>query len=145
MNGLTGGAIAADVRLGANNLAGRRIFLGGQVGYRALLLEGKALSIIPIDVVMELPLMKGEHVPMVGANIGYGVGVAGIRGGVNAGLTLAYRYHFSRTGAFHIGLEAEVQQLSRSPHNVTIEPGQTFLSTEGRTAVMGMLTIGVLF
>ena len=153
IGGKTGGVAAADVRLGANNLGGRRIFLGGQVGYRALMTpeqtDGKAgvklLSILPIDVVMELPLIQGDHVPMVGANVGYGIGIGGIRGGVNAGLTLAYRYHFSRTGAFHIGVAAEVQQLAAGAHEIEVAPGQVFTSTGGRSAVMGMLTLGVLF
>ncbi len=153
LGGTTGGAIAADFRLGANNVGGRHIFLGGQVGYRALMTpentDGKkavkTLSVIPIDAVMELPLIQGDHVPMIGANIGYGIGVGGILGGVNAGLSLAYRYHFSRTGAFHIGLSAEVQQLARAAHPVTVEPEQTFVSNGGRTAVMGLLTLGVLF
>ena len=142
-----GGAIAADFRLGANNLGGRHIFLGGQVGYRALMAEGKTLSIIPVDVVMELPVITGTHAPMIGANIGYGIGVAGIRGGVNAGLTLAYRYHFSRTGSLHIGVEAEVQQLAAASHTIGIQDDslQSFLSTGGRTAVMGLFTFGVLF
>lgn len=145
LNGNTGGAVAADFRLGANNVARRQIFLGGQVGYRALMVEDKTLSILPISVVMELPLIVSPHAPMLGAHIGYGIGISGVRGGVNAGLALAYRYHFSRTGAFHIGLEAELQQLAQSPHSVTIEPGQSFSSTEGRTAVLGMLCLGVLF
>lgn len=153
LDGTTGGAVAVDFRLGANNLGGRHIFLGGQVGYRALMTpentDGKktfkVLSVIPIDAVMELPLIQGAHVPMIGASIGYGIGVGGILGGVNAGLSLAYRYHFSRTGAFHIGLSAEVQQLARATHTVTVEPEQTFVSEGGRTAVMGLLTLGVLF
>ena len=145
VGGKSGAAIAADVMLGANNLAGRRIFLGGQVGYRALIAGGKTLSIIPIDAVMELPLIAGVHAPMLGANIGYGIGVGGIRGGVNAGLSLAYRYHFSRTGSLHIGIQGELQQLSSVPHTVTVEPGQSFSTGTGQTAVMGMLTFGVLF
>lgn len=146
LGGSIGGAVAADFRLGANNLGGRRIFLGGQVGYRGLMVEKKVYSIIPIDVVTEIPLIQGDHVPMVGANIGYGIGVGGgMRGGVNAGLSFGYRYHFSRTGAFHIGLEAEVQQLAASSHTIEVEPGQKFHSDSGRTAVMGMLTLGILF
>ena len=142
-----GGAIAADFRLGANNLGGKHIFLGGQVGYRALMAEGKTLSIIPVDAVMELPVITGAHAPMIGVNIGYGIGVGGIRGGVNAGLTLAYRYHFSRTGSLHIGVEAEVQQLAAASHTIGVpdESLQSFLSTGRRTAVMGLLTFGVLF
>ena len=149
--GSLGGVIGADARLGANNLAGRHIFLGGQVGYRLLLMvmdAGKPmrlLSIIPISAALELPLTEGTHVPMVGANIGYGIGTGGVLGGVNAGLSLAYRYHFSRTGAFHIGLGAEVQQFARYSHQVQVEPGQTFTDEGGRTAVMGTLTLGVLF
>ena len=145
LDGLLGGAIAADFRLGANNLCGRHIFLGGQVGYRGLIVDSKTLSLIPIDVVLELPLVQGKHAPMLCANIGYGIGIGGIRGGVNAGLALAYRYHFSRTGALHVGVEAEVQQLSYAPHSITIDTDQTFLSSGGRTAVMGMLTFGILF
>ena len=146
MSGQTGGAIAADFRLGANNVAQKQIFVGGLVGYRGLLLDGKVLSVLPIDVVMELPLMDGAHVPMLGANIGYGVGLGnGLRGGVNAGLTFGYRYHFSRTGAFHIGVEAEVQQFASAPMSITVVPGQTFVSTEGRTAVLAMVSLGILF
>lgn len=146
LGGSMGGAIAADFRLGANNLGGKRIFLGGQVGYRGLMVEDKVYSIIPIDIVTEIPLRQGDHVPMIGANIGYGIGVgSGMRGGVNAGLAFGYRYHFSRTGAFHIGIEAEVQQLAASSHTIEVEPGQKFHSDSGRTAVMGMLTLGILF
>lgn len=144
LDGTTGAAVAADVRLGANNLAGRRIFLGGQVGYRAMMVESKVLSVIPIDAVLELPLIQGNHTPMIGANIGYGIGI-GFLGGVNAGLSFGYRYHFSRTGAFHIGLEAEVQQMASAPHTVIVDTDQKFTSTGGRTAVMGLLTLGVLF
>lgn len=144
LDGTTGGSVAADVRLGANNLGGRRIFLGGQVGYRALMAQSRVLSVIPINAVLELPLMQGDHTPLIGANIGYGVGI-GFLGGVNAGLSLGYRYHFSRTGAFHIGVEAEVQQLASSRHSVFVDTDQRFESTGGMTAVMGMLTLGVLF
>lgn len=146
LGGVTGGAIAVDFRLGANNLGGKRIFLGGQIGYRGLMAEKKVYSAIPIDVVTEIPLMQGNHVPAISANIGYGIGVGGgIRGGVNAGLAFGYRYHFSRTGALHIGLEAEVQQLASVPHVVEVEPGQTFQSESGKTAVMGMISLGILF
>lgn len=145
IDGVTGGALAVDLLLGANNVGGRRIFLGGQVGYRALLTGAKPLSIIPIDVVMELPLMQSVHAPMIGAHIGYGIGIGGIRGGVNAGLALAYRYHFSRTGSLYIGIEGEVQQLASAPHAVIVEPGQTFYSDGGKTAVMGMISFGLLF
>lgn len=144
VDGKTGGVIVADARLGANNLGGKRIFLGGQVGYRALMVESKVLSVIPIAAVLELPLTDTDHAPMIGANIGYGIGIGGIRGGVNAGLTLAYRYHFTRTGSMHIGLGAEVQQLAKAPHNVTVD-SETFLWEGGRTAVMGLITLGVLF
>ena len=145
LDGTTGGAIAADVRMGANNVGGRRIFLGGQVGYRAMMAEQKVLSVIPIAAVLELPLTDTDHAPMIGANIGYGIGIGGIRGGVNAGLTLAYRYHFTRTGSLHIGLGAEVQQLAKAAHTVTVDSDQTFLWEGGRTAVMGLISLGVLF
>lgn len=145
MGGKTGGSMAADFRLGANNVGKRQIFLGGQVGYRGLMMPGKTYSVLPIDIVMELPLVQAKHAPMLGANIGYGIGLGkDIRGGVNAGLTFGYRYHFSRTGAFHIGLQAEVQQLASITHSVSIG-GDTFVSSEGQTAVLGMLSIGVLF
>ena len=145
LGGVTGAAVGGDFRLGANNVARKQIFLGGQVGYRALIAEGKVLSVMPIDVAMELPLLQGVHVPMVGASIGYGVGIGGPRGGVNAGLSLGYRYHFSRTGALHLALAAEVQQFAKSSYKVSLPTGDTFTSTEGRTAVMGMLSLGVLF
>ncbi len=140
-----GGAAAVDLRLGANNLGGKRIFLGGQVGYRALIAESKVLSVIPISAVLELPMTEFQHAPMIGAHIGYGIGVGGIRGGLNTGLAIGYRYHFLRTGAFHIGAEAEVQQLASAAQTITVEPGQDFTSSNGRTAVLVMLTLGVLF
>lgn len=145
LDGSLGGALAADVRLGANNLGGRRIFLGGQVGYRALMAESRTISLIPIDAVLELPLLQGTHVPMIGATVGYGIGLGSVRGGLNGGLSLCYRYHFSRTGSLSIGVEAEVLQLSSINNSIIVEPGQTFTSSEGRTAVTGMFTMGVLF
>ena len=145
LNEQTGIAVAADFMIGANNLANRRIFLGGAVGYRALMQAGKTYSVLPIDAVMELPLMTGKHTPMIGAAVGYGIGIGNILGGVNAGLSLAYRLHFSRTGSFHIGVQAEVQQLARFPHSQQVEPGQSFATDSGATALSGMLTLGVLF
>ena len=145
LNGQTGASVAADFMIGANNLAGRRIFLGGAVGYRALMLAGRTYSVLPIDVAMELPLLTGRHTPMIGAAAGYGIGIGNILGGVNAGLSLAYRLNFSRTGSFHIGLQAEVQQLARFPHMQEVEAGQTFETKSGQTALSGMLTMGVLF
>ena len=142
-----GGVLGADVRLGANNLGGRRIFLGGQVGYRVLLFgaDARRPSIIPINVALELPLMDGRHAPMIGANAGYGIGLGGVRGGVNAELTLAYRYHFSRTGSLHIGGGIEVQQFASYPHVVYVDDNQPFTSDGGRTALMGLVSFGILF
>ena len=145
LNKQNGATVAADFMIGANNIANRRIFLGGAVGYRALLLAGKTYSVLPIDVVMELPLMTGKHVPMIGASAGYGIGIGKILGGVNAGLSLAYRLNFSRTGSFHIGVQAELQQLARFAHTEEVVAGQTFESENGQTAVSGMLTLGILF
>ena len=141
-----GGIIGADVKLGANNLGGRRIFLGGQVGYRYFIMGADAprWSFIPIDVVLDLPLMEGKHVPMLSTNIGYGIGLMGARGGLNAGLALAYRYHFSRTGALSVGGGIEMQQFF-TEHSLAPEYGQTFRTNEGRTALMGIVNIGILF
>lgn len=146
MNKLPGMSVAADFMIGANNLANKRIFLGGAVGYRALIQAGKTYSVIPIDAVLELPLLTGsKHAPMIGASAGYGIGVGNFRGGVNAGLSLAYRLHFSRTGSFHVGWQVEVQQLARFPHEQQVAPGQSFATDSGITALSGMLTLGLLF
>ena len=145
INGQVGAAEAVDFMLGANNVGNRRIFLGGAVGYRALIAGGKVYSVIPIDVAMELPVLTGKHTPMIGAAIGYGIGIGQIRGGVNAGLSLAYRLNFCRTGSFHIGIQTEVQQMAKFYHKEEAAAGQWFDADNGRTAVSGMLTLGVLF
>ncbi len=145
MNDRSGISVAADFMIGANNIANRRIFLGGAVGYRALIQAGKTYSVLPIDVVMELPLMTGKHTPMIGASAGYGIGIGNFLGGVNAGLSVAYRLNFSRTGSLHVGYQFEVQQLARFPHEQYATAGQWFATESGVTALSGMLTIGILF
>ena len=137
---LAGGWAGAggDIRIGANNVANKHIFIGGQVGYRALWTGGKLYHVIPITIAAVIPLMPTKHAPFIGTQIGYGIGLAGSQGGLNAGLSVGYRYQLSSTTAVQIGLYAELQQLAKAKNTIQVED-TPFTESTGRTAgLIGM-------
>ena len=109
-----GGHAGAEVMVGTSNLLGHRIFLGGSVGFQSYMMKGKNMAFIPVKVRVEVPLMRGNHVPMLGLGAGYGIGLRSVTGGFCADVEFGWRYNFSRKGAFFLGGFADLQGCKTS-------------------------------
>jgi hypothetical protein len=136
-NGKTGGMAEAEFRIGSRDLANRRIFVGGSVGWHGtffaaqtddLLIEEGELRAsvagprhyIPLQAVVSVPLMQGKHAPEIGATLGYGfcsnsrqsgvsnMGASGLTGGVE----LSWRCQVNAKTAFLLGWQTHFQQTT---------------------------------
>lgn len=103
--------LGADLCIGACNVADRHIFLGGGIGYHALI--SKAIGIyafMPIQVRAEIPFMQGKNAPFAGIGAGYGIGLSkSYRGGIHAGLDLGWRHQLNSGRAILLSANASVQ------------------------------------
>ena len=106
-----GGHAGADLVVGANVMDGKRMFVGGEIGYRAKIVGDKTYSFIPLQAVVSSILMDQQHSPIVGMNIGYGISTnKKVQGGVCAGAELGWHYLVDENTSITLGLSAEWQQ-----------------------------------
>ena len=122
-----GGSLTADLLVGSHNLADKRIFLGGGIGYHGYI--GKeTYSFIPLMVAVRVPLMDGRHSPQLGAAVGYGFAVSkNASHGLYAGMDAGYRYQAKKKSAVYVGLFVRFQQTKL---NLT----ETFTDAAGQKA-----------
>ena len=104
-----GGHAGTEVMIGTSNMFGRRIFLGGSVGFQAFMPNAQMLSFIPVKLRAEVPLMLKRHAPMLGMGVGYGIGLQNVKGGFCADVEFGWRYSYSRKGAFFMGVFTDFQ------------------------------------
>lgn len=109
----TGGVVGANVLIGSKQLGGVPIFLGGGVGYQANIVDGTTYSLLPIFLSVKIPMLfTGQHTPILGVNIGYGVALSSnYLGGLHAGLDIGYRYTTAKGAGIYVGLFAQFQQM----------------------------------
>lgn len=139
-----GGYAAADLLIGSRQLMGRSITLGGSVGYMGAFTSGHTYHFLPISLAMRVPLIEGKHAPVLGANVGYGVGLSkNYKGGLAAGLDIAYRYTPNTRTTIQVGLNVRFQQTT-IPVIETIEKN-SFTNTAGRNLVAIGAKLGVSF
>lgn len=106
-----GGYAGADLMVGANVLEGKRMFVGGEVGYRAKIVSDKTYSFIPLQAVVSSILTDQRHSPTVGINIGYGISTnKKVQGGICAGAELGWHYLVDENTSIVLGLSVEWQQ-----------------------------------
>ncbi len=106
-----GGFVAADLKLGACNLLGRGIFLGGAVGYHAFLLNGENIGFIPLQICTEIPFLQGKHAPYAGLGVGYGFAVAkSYHGGAFCNAELGWRCQLKPNMVLSLSCYSEFQQ-----------------------------------
>ena len=106
-----GGYAGADLIVGANVMEGKRVFVGGGVGYRARVVNDKTYSFIPLQATISSSLMDQQHSPIIGMNIGYGISTdRKIQGGICAGAELGWHYVVDENTSIVLGLSAEWQQ-----------------------------------
>ena len=104
-----GGHAGADIMIGTAKLFGRRIFLGGSVGFQAFFSGKQPYYFIPLKFRAEAPLMNTKHAPMLGMGLGYGFGLQNVKGGFCADILFGWRYAYSQKGAFFMGVFTDFQ------------------------------------
>ncbi len=107
-----GSMAGGDFMIGASNLLDKHIFLGGGVGYRALIFNDKTYSLMPLQLYTAIPLLQGKHAPYVGVGLGYGVALnKQYTGGLYAGIDFGWRMQISNRSALLLSAHATFQQL----------------------------------
>lgn len=140
-NGNSGG-FCADVLIGSRTIAGREMLLGGQVGYMGIF-GAHGAHFVPIQAALRYPVLSGCHTPVIGANIGYGIGLKGVTGGIHAGLQVAYRYALNERSRLLVGLAAEWQQATMRINEEM--DGEMYSGRQGRNLLVFGVKIGFNF
>lgn len=144
----TGGTFGAEAAVGTSNLAGRRIFLGGSVGYAGMYMKGTT-HFIPIQLVVSVPLLQTANTPEIGMSLGYGIGIkdkknsftGSTAGGLTGSLSIGYRWQMSGNKSLLLGLMTRLQQSSivyaENINNETYsnDRGVCFITTAARFQV----------
>ena len=87
------------------------------------------------------PLLDGKHSPMIGAALGYGIGLSKeYLGGIFSSVDVAYRYEVNNKSSLYVGLNLQFQQ-AKIPTNETItitnedntQQSYDFRDTQGRS------------
>ncbi len=118
-----GGYAGADLVVGANVLEGKRMFVGGEVGYRAKIVSDKTYSFIPLQAVVSSILTDQRHSPTVGINIGYGISTnKKVQGGICAGAELGWHYLVDENTSIVLGLSVEWQQAKADVVEAILNP-----------------------
>ena len=112
----------ADLLVGTHNLAGKKIFLGGGVGYHGDAVD-PTMHFLPIQAALRAPLMQTKHAPMVGVSLGYGVALSKeYTGGIYTDLMLGYRYEINSKSSFAISADLQFQQATMTVTEVIKAP-----------------------
>lgn len=138
---MTGGSVAGELAIGTHNLMGKRIFLGGTIGFQTAWLNG-AKTFIPLRLRAEIPFLQEadghRHTPVFGVGVGYGFAAnKQYKGGLSAALDLGYRFRVSDKNCFYLGAYTTFQQTQLT---ITEEvKDQSFTSHANRA----LITCGV--
>ena len=137
-----GGYAGADLKVGANILESRRVFIGGGIGYRAKVVE-KAYSFIPLQVYMSSILGDKRSAPTLGVNIGYGFAAnAGTQGGICVGADVGWSFEINHETRLVLGLNAEWQQAQTDVEQIiedkkyTNHMGVNFITVGAKIAIL---------
>lgn len=106
-----GAQVGADFMLGSRAIAGKRMFVGGGVGYRANIIQKHTYSFIPIRAQLLMPLSDKRHAPAIGMSLGYGFAAnKNTQGGICAGISFGGNTFINERSSIQYGLYAEWQQ-----------------------------------
>ena len=118
-----GGYAGADLMVGANVMDGKRMFVGGEIGYRAKIVNDKTYSFIPLQATVSSILTDQRHSPTVGINIGYGISTnKKVQGGICAGAELGWQYVVNENTSIVVGLNVEWQQAKADVVETVLNP-----------------------
>lgn len=138
-----GGYAGADLKVGANILEGRRVFIGGGIGYRAKVIEKDTYSFIPLQVCVSSLLGEKQSAPVVGLNVGYGFATnAGTQGGICVGADMGWSFEINQETRLVVGLNAEWQQAQTDVEQIiedkkyTNHIGVNFITVGAKIAIL---------
>ncbi len=138
-----GGGGAVDLQIGTRNLANRRVFVGGGVGYMFARTD-RSCHFIPLTAVFSMPLMEGRHAPELGAALGYAFAVKQPDGGgMMAKLDFSWRYQYSESSALLVGVQVRFQQAKMQYEEQVND--NTYSSTLGKNIVLVGLRLALVF
>lgn len=112
-----GGAITGNLLIGSRQIAGKEVVLGGWVGYHGCFfpageLAKQSLHFLPIALAFRMPLIANSHAPIVGATIGYGIGLSkNYTGGIYSGIDLGYRFSSANGSIILVAANVQFQQV----------------------------------
>jgi hypothetical protein len=97
--------------IGSHAIQGKRMFLGGSVGYRAKVIGSTTYSFIPLLAHIQCPLTEQKHAPLLGMSIGYGFAAnKDNQGGICIGANFGGSYLINQQASLQYGIYAEWQQ-----------------------------------
>ena len=106
-----GGQFGTDLMIGSHAIQGKRMFLGGSVGYRAKVIGSTTYSFIPLLAHIQCPLTEQKHAPLLGMSIGYGFAAnKNDQGGICIGANFGGSYLINQQASLQYGIYAEWQQ-----------------------------------
>lgn len=146
-DGKTGVAYHADLLFGSHNLADRRIFVGGGLGYHGDAV-GDTYNFLPIQAALRMPFTVSKHAPMMGMSIGYGIALSKqYVGGIYAGLQLGYRYEINSKTSLALCADVCFQQARMTVTETPKEamPTATYTNQAGRSIVRTGLKFSLFF
>ncbi len=133
-----GGFVGADLKIGACNLMQRHIFLGGSVGYRAFIMDGKHIGFVPLQVCTEIPFLLYKNAPYIGMGVGYGIAVdKSYKGGLFVNLEIGWRHQITPNSALTLACYSEYQQGLFTVSEIINEETYT------QQSYLGLSTIGL--
>ena len=112
----TAGQIGAEVLIGAKNMLGTHIFLGGGIAYNGYLHPADNLSahFLPLKIYAKIPVTDQKHAPALTAGLGYGFalkkGTEITRGGLFAEMGIGWNLALKRNKSLYVGANCSFQQ-----------------------------------
>ena len=106
-----GGQFGTDLMIGSRAIQGKRMFLGGSVGYRAKVIGSTTYSFIPLLAHIQLPLTEQKHAPTLGMSLGYGFATnKHDQGGICVSANFGGNYLINQQVSLQYGVYTEWQQ-----------------------------------
>ena len=148
-----GGQVAADWMVGSRMIQGKRLFVGGGIGYRAKIMpttladttsSNTTYSFIPLLAMVSLPLLEHKHAPVIGISAGYGFAAnKDTQGGICVGVDLGWNYIINEQSSLQLSLYADWQQARTNVKQV-IE-NKEYINHMGCNFISMGLKLAVLF
>lgn len=139
-----GGHFGANLLVGSHNMLGKRIFLGGGVGYLGEFMGNRQYAFLPIQLAVRVPFLQQKHSPIAGVSLGYGVALSkDYLGGLYAGANLGYCYQISSKSALYVAADVQFQQAKIDVRE-SIEDN-IFTNHTGRSFVHTGIRLGFFF